>query len=277
MPEVPRTPHARHIVFSHANGFPSGCYRVLFEAWRAAGFEVHAIDKLGHDSAYPVTSNWPHLRQQLADFVQARVGEPVYLVGHSLGGFLSLMVASRFPALARGVVLLDSPVLYGWKARTVQVLKARGWIERVGPGRVSRRRRHRWESAAEVHRHFESKPVFARWSKDVLADYVASGTHTDAQGRSLSFDRAVETAIYNTLPHHIDALVRRHPPRCPVAFIGGSISREVRQVGMAATRRVTHGRVSVLEGGHLFPFERPGETAAEVLRWLASFEQADAR
>ena len=27
------------IVFSHANGFPEGTYRVLFEAWRAAGWK----------------------------------------------------------------------------------------------------------------------------------------------------------------------------------------------------------------------------------------------
>ena len=37
------------IVFSHANGFPAGTYRQLFEAWRAAGFTVHAVEKFGHD------------------------------------------------------------------------------------------------------------------------------------------------------------------------------------------------------------------------------------
>ena len=47
------------IVFSHANGFPAGTYRVLFEAWRAAGHAVHAVEKFGHDPAWPVTSNWP--------------------------------------------------------------------------------------------------------------------------------------------------------------------------------------------------------------------------
>ena len=46
------------IVFSHANGFPAGTYRQLFEAWRGAGFEVHALERFGHDPAYPVRSNW---------------------------------------------------------------------------------------------------------------------------------------------------------------------------------------------------------------------------
>jgi pimeloyl-ACP methyl ester carboxylesterase len=269
MPEQDSKPA---IVFSHANGFPAGTYRLIFEAWRVAGYEVHAIEKLGHDPEYPVTSNWPHLRRQLADFVERKVGRPAFLVGHSLGGFLSLMTAIRFPQLARGVVLLDSPVIYGWKARALQFAKATGWNERVSPGQVSRKRRNRWSDPDEVLKHFVEKPAFARWHPDVLADYVKAGTEADEQGRRLAFDRQVETDIYNTLPHHMGRLAHRYPPSCPVAFVGGTISKEVQQVGMAATQRVTQGRVSWIDGGHLFPFEKPDFAAAEVLRWLREFQ-----
>ena len=82
------------IVFSHANGFPAGTYQQLFKAWRAAGYRVKAVDQFGHDPRYPVTNNWPRLRDQLIDFIDAEVGGPALLVGHSLGGLLSLMAAS---------------------------------------------------------------------------------------------------------------------------------------------------------------------------------------
>ena len=39
--------HPPTIVFAHANGFPAGTYRVLFDAWRAAGWRVCAVDKFG--------------------------------------------------------------------------------------------------------------------------------------------------------------------------------------------------------------------------------------
>ena len=84
---------------------------MLFEAWRAAGHRVHAVEKFGHDARFPVTSNWPHLRDQLIDFIEHEAKAPVYLVGHSLGGYLSVLAASRRPELACGVVLLDAPLL----------------------------------------------------------------------------------------------------------------------------------------------------------------------
>jgi surfactin synthase thioesterase subunit len=80
----------------------------------------------------------------------------------------------------------------------------------------------------------------------------------------LAFSREVETAIYNTLPHHIERLLARHPLHCPAAFIGGLHSRERELVGMALTDKVTQGRITLLEGSHLFPMEKPEATAAAI-------------
>ncbi|MEO6745733.1 MAG: alpha/beta hydrolase [Caldimonas sp.] len=276
----PAHPVPRRIVFAHANGFPAGTYRLLFEAWRAAGFEVHALPKFGHDPRFPVSSNWPHLRDELTHFIDASAKGPAYLVGHSLGGFVSVLAAARRPDLALGVVLLDSPILSGWKARALQFAKASGVGERLSPGHVSKRRRQHWPSAQAAHDHFASKPAFARWAPGVLHDYIESGTEphdgheTGAGSRRLAFSREIETAIYNSLPHHITRVLRAHPLQCPMALVQGSESLEVRRVGLAATRRLTHGRISTLEGSHLFPLERPLETAAEVQRWIEAFGMA---
>ena len=265
------------IVFSHARGFPAGTYRVLFAAWRAAGWRVCAVDKFGHDARFPVTSNWPHLRDQLLDCIHHEARAPSFLVGHSLGGYLSLLAASRRPDMARGVVLLDSPVLGGLVSHTMRVAKLTGLVERISPGRIARRRRQHWASADDAYAHFAAKPAFARWAPEVLRDYIACGVETEAatlgeaQGHSLAFRREVETQIYDTLPHHLTALLRRHPLRCPLAFVGGTHSAESRQVGLRATRSLTHGRMSFVEGSHLFPFEQPHTTAAAALGWLRAF------
>ncbi len=278
------------IIFSHANSFPAGTYGVLFKSLRARGHAVRAVDRFGHDPHYPVTSNWPHLVQQLADFAAPEIlrhGRGAWLVGHSLGGFLSLMCAARHPLLGghavRGVVLLDSPVLGGWRARTLALIKGAQLVGAVTPGRVSRRRRQSWPDLASVQAHFAAKRAFAGWDPQVLRDYAEHGTqeHVGAQDRPqrvLAFDRAVETAIYNTLPHNLDRLLRRHPLGCPVGFIGGTHSQEMRQVGMAMTHRlVGRGhpeRLLMIEGGHLFPMEKPHDTAAAIDTLLHALAQA---
>lgn len=267
------------IVFSHANSFPAGTYQLLFRSLRARGHTVRAIERFGHDPRYPVTSNWPHLVQQLADFAAPeiqRAGEPAWLVGHSLGGFLSLMAAARHPALGghgvRGVVLVDSPVLGGWRARTLELIKRTQLVGAVSPGRVSRQRRDRWPDADAALAHFQHKRAFAPWDPQCLRDYIAHGTHDEVtpEGtqRVLTFSREVETAIYNTLPHNLDRILRRHPLRCPVGFLGGTRSLEMQQVGMAMTHRLVGGpaspRLRMVDGTHLFPMERPQDTAAAI-------------
>ena len=259
------------VIFSHGNSFPASTYGVVFRQLEARGYAVKAIEKFGHDPAYPVTSNWPHLVQQLADFSAQQVkksGQAVFLVGHSLGGFLSLMCAARHPELGgkavRGVVLLDSPLIGGWRATGLSLAKRTSLVSSVSPGVVSRKRKHQWPDMDEVLTYFRSKKAFANWNDEVLRDYIEQGTHDDAGKRALSFDRNVETAIYNTLPHNLDQLIKRHPLKCPVTFIGGRQSQEMKQVGMALTEKVSKGRIMMLDGSHLFPMEKPAATAAAI-------------
>ena len=133
---------------------------------------------------------------------------------------------------------------------------------------MSRRRRNSWPSQQAAWEHLRHKKAFARWDPQVLEDYIAHGTHDEGEGaekkRVLSFDRDVETAIYNTLPNNLDALLKRHPLKCPVAFVGGTHSAEMKQAGMAMTQKICKGRLMMLDGSHLFPMEKPHVTAAAI-------------
>jgi len=284
---VPKSPSPL-IIFSHGNSFPASTYGVLFQSLKARGFQVKAVEKFGHDPRYPVTSNWPHLVQQLADFASQEVqesGQPAFLVGHSLGGFLSLMCASAYPELGgqkvRGVLLLDSPILGGWRAKALSMAKRARLVGSISPGAISRKRRQQWLGRDEVLAHFRSKKAFARWDEQVLRDYIDHGTHDEGgtpQGqRLLSFDRDVETAIYNTLPDNLESLLKTHPLKCPSAFIGGRQSVEMKQVGMVMTEKVTQGRLMMLDGSHLFPMEQPLATAAAIEAALLNFSSLGGR
>ncbi len=271
-----RAPALGTIVFSHANSFPAGTYRLLFDVWGAAGWNVIALPRIGHNAAFPVTRNWPHLLAELAQFVdQHAAGQPLHLVGHSLGGFLSLMLACQRPQQVATVVMLDSPVVAGWRASAARAARALGVFERVSPARVARGRRQHWPSTSAALAHYAAKPAFARWDARMLQGYIESGIEADPQPEApqavrLAFSRDVEAQIYATLPLRLPALLRRQPPSATLHFVAGTRSAELRQAGMAATRTLVGQRLQWIEGTHLFPMERPEETAAAVLGCLGA-------
>ncbi len=269
---TPRSP----IVFSHANSFPAATYRSLFKVLEDAGYAVLALDKFGHDPRYPVTTNWPHLVEQLRDFIEKHAGQPAILIGHSLGGYLSAMVASQYPHLASALILLDSPILSGWKAASLGVVKRVGGIDRIMPSGVSAQRCHQWSSLEAARQHFTAKPKFAAFSPSVLRDYIHEGTEERAGGqtRHLSFDREIETQIYRTMPHTLARDLRRRPIQCPAAFIAGTRSREIKAVGIRASQQLVNGNLSWIKGSHLYPMEHPQATGHEVLRWLSVLHHA---
>jgi pimeloyl-ACP methyl ester carboxylesterase len=168
-------------------------------------------------------------------------------------------------ALASGAV--SSAVgfkLPGPLATTLGLAKRTPLVGALSPGRISQKRRNHWPSIEAALDNFKQKKAFAHWDPQVLHDYVTHGTVERGGERYLRFDRDVETAIYNSLPHKLDSLLKRKPLKCPVAFIGGTHSAEMRQAGMEATLQVVKGRVMMLDGSHLIPMEKPLATAAAI-------------
>lgn len=53
-------------------------------------------------------------RDQVRHFVEQVIGEPVYLVGNSLGGYVALYFAASFPELVKGVTLLNATPFWGF-------------------------------------------------------------------------------------------------------------------------------------------------------------------
>ena len=244
--------------FSHGNSYPAGSYRQMLGAL-GDDYDVRALDMYGHDPAYPATDGWALLVEHLIADVEA-YGQPVILLGHSMGGMLSLMAAKQRPDLARCVVMLDAPVVAGWRALLWRAAKVQGWGQRVSPGRLSEKRRNVWPTREAAYQHFIVKPMFAAFAPGVLDDYLDHGLAPHPDGVQLRFTREVETDVYNGLPHHLGEVSSGTFP-VPVGFIGGTDSTELRQAGMAATRRLVGEHYTSITGSHLFPMESPALTA----------------
>ncbi len=257
------------LVFSHANSFGASTYRVMFEELRRLGHTVEVIDQLGHNPKYPVTNNWPHVVEELREFVssvKAKHQQTPILIGHSLGGAASLMLASQSPELARGMIMIESFVMYGWKRWAIKLAKLFGKTMKRPPASVALRRRTTWDSVDHVIAHLKHKRAFKHWDERVLRDYAEGGTVVTEDGkRTLKFKREIEAKFYAYFPDNVMPMLRKYPLHCPFHFVGGLQSRELNAVGLGGTENLVAARsgntLQRVEGSHLFPMERPIETA----------------
>jgi pimeloyl-ACP methyl ester carboxylesterase len=226
----------------------------------AARFTVSWIEAIGTDARFPVTEGWPHLVDQLIESIR----EPVYGVGHSLGGYLNYLAAVRRPELFRAIVLLDAPIIGAFRGGMLGATKRLGIVDRVTPAGATRDRRSTWSSREEAKAHFRSRALFRHFADDCLDDYVRHGL-TERNGKlQLRIDPAIEYQIYRTIPHDM----MKHLPKLhvPAAFIGGEDSDVVRRVRLAGMKPKFQMRK--VPGGHLFPFERPRDAATSIAQVL---------
>jgi pimeloyl-ACP methyl ester carboxylesterase len=223
-------------------------------------YRIGAIEAIGADSRYPVTERWLHLVEQLEDAIEREWrGEPVFGVGHSLGGYLTLLAAVRRPELFRAIVLLDAPVIGSIKGRLLGASKRFGIVDRVTPAGATRDRRSSWPSREDAKAHLRTRKLFRHFAEECLDDYVRHGLVGGHGHLHLRIDPEIEYRIYRTVPHDMARYARRLG--VPAGFVGGADSDVVRLVGLAAMRAFSKRKVP---GGHLFPFEHPRAAAAAI-------------
>lgn len=231
-----------------------------------AVFRINAIAALGMDPRHPPSEGWPHLARQIIETIERGHGAPVIGVGHSLGGYLTLMAAAQRPDLFRAIILLDAPIIGAIKGRLLAATKRFGIVDRVTPAGATRERRAQWASLAEAERHFRAKKLFRDFSPEALRDYVRYGLNDEGKCLRLMIDPAIEYQIYRTVPHDLHRLLPKLA--VPTGFIGGAGSDVVRRVGLSTMRRAGFALRRV-PGGHLFPFEHPYVAADAILEMTA--------
>ena len=237
---------------------------------------VVAIDLVGFGRTQPLGRS-PHIdtnRDLLARFVDEVIGHPVILVGNSMGGLLSLLLADLCPDLVSGLVLVDPAVPVGPTARPdplVTLMFGAYAVPALARVLMSRRRSlfsaesqamavlrlccvdtrrvpgHVLRQHLELAREREEYP-------DVDAELIVAG-------RSL--------VLVLARRRWLDALMGRISK--PVLLLHGAKDR---LVPIAAARRVARAnptwRFEVAEDvGHVPQLEVPEWTVDQILDWLA--------
>lgn len=250
------------IYFAHANGFPAKTYSKLF-SYLETDFEINYLERHAHNPKFPVTDGWERLRDELLEELENRYTQKIIGVGHSLGGILHFLAAIERPEIYKAIILLDAPIISRFSSNGIRVLKTFNLLDRFSPSKVTRFRRNLWKSKQEVFEHFKQKPKFEDFDEDVLRNYAEFGTIETARGFELFFKPSIEAKIYRALPHNLPKF--RGQLKVPAAYIGGTHSREAKLARLSFMRKHFPFDFHFLEGSHLFPLEKPQETAEIIV------------
>ena len=246
------------IHFAHANGFPARTYSKLF-SYLADDFEINYLERHAHNPSFPVTNNWKFLVEELRQEIESRYTQKIIGVGHSLGGILHFLVAVEKPELYKTIVLLDAPLISRLSGAGLKILKSTKMIDKLPLARATKFRRSVWQTKTEAFQHFRRKEKFMSFDRDVLSDYIEHGTIENKGSVKLLFEPQVEAQIYRTIPHNFAKF--RGKLKVPAVYIGGTRSLEGRLARLGFMRKHFPIAFYSIEGSHLFPFEKPRETA----------------
>ena len=74
-------------------------------------YHVFALDLRGHGKSGRATSYTFHdYKKDVIHFIEKKIEQPTILFGHSLGGWITLMIASTHPHLVKAAIIGDSPL-----------------------------------------------------------------------------------------------------------------------------------------------------------------------
>jgi pimeloyl-ACP methyl ester carboxylesterase len=101
-----------------------------------AGIDVHAPDMIGYGRRRSEEAgiDLPGQADALAQYLRDEVAQPAWLLGHSVGGVVAMMVADRVPELVRGLISVEGNFTLRdafWCAR-IAALGEEAWAAEYG-------------------------------------------------------------------------------------------------------------------------------------------------
>lgn len=245
------TPAPSPLLFLHGVGGGHHAWERQLPYFAQLGYPSHAWDQPGYGES-PVVEPYglEQVSAALKRLVEALGGEPVVLVGHSMGGLVAQETYARHPELVKALVLcFTSPAFAGGDSEfTKQFIAAR--IAPLDQG----------QSMADIAARLMPTMRGSRSDPSglALARKIMSGVRPDTYRKAVqfltTFDRRKDLADI----------------KVPTLLIAGSDDRTAPpKVMEKMAQKIPGAECLLLEGcGHLGPMDQPDEFNAALLGFL---------
>jgi len=250
------------LIMLNANGFNGYSYRTILEP---LGAHCIALDMRGHGMSELLTDvaalkNWHIFRDDIVEFFERYITEPVVLAGHSYGAVTGMLAMPQIKHEVSGYVGFD-PVLVPALARAFNRMPGgRSFMKKRLPiARNAGRRRSKFESLEVAFERYKNRGAFRGFTDEALRDYLTGGLVPDGEGVKLACDPLWEQAIFVAQGHNVLKAVSALPrENSHITFAGkhGAVSFKS---GRDAIAKVigTENVIFDKNRAHMFPMHDP--------------------
>jgi len=267
-----RQGHASVLFIAHGNGFSTRVYQPLLDKL-AVKYDLLMFDLPGHGQS-PDSEVTDH--SQTAEYLYEAIrhsesyiaGRDVHAVAHSLGGMLSVFVASKHPETFKSLVLLD-PIMFPQPLLSLMhVMSKLGMTKLFHPHvKPTLRRRNGWPDRQSAFEYFYKRKIFKYWTDQALRSYTDYALKEHDSQVVLCCDPTLEARWFATLPSKLWHAVASI--RCPVTiYLGEDTYSFSPRAAKQACRKNARIGYSVVPGGHCFMQEFPEQAAGHVFAAL---------
>jgi len=262
------------LCFAHANGFPSATYQVLLSSL-VEDMSIYTYEHVPvRESVAPYKGfRWQHFADDYIRYLEAQ-NEPMWLMGHSLGGTVSALVAAKRPDLCKGLVLLDPIFLPFTKSLGMRFVPRSSLVKMPMVSKALTRPElfSNHDEAFQFHRRARA---FKRFDDAAMWHYVRAAFEPVQEGVRLRFPREWEAEVYMTAPFMWSRISRVTLPT--LGIIGAE--SDVIAPGMERRWRRAQPHLSLHQspGGHLFPIEDPSTAVPLIRDFILELERSAGR
>lgn len=250
-----------NLLILHATGFHGRAYQAVANHLHAH-FHVHAADLRGHGDSRVTDSSvskdetyaWAGMTDDALAAIDAMGGQPLHVVGHSMGGAVSIMIERRRPGL----------VMHGWAYEPIIFPPDYMSAGENGLAESARRRREVFESRDAAFERYGSRPPLSVFDPAALRDYVDFGFHDQDDGTVILACRGeVEAAVFEASFH--DTFDHLGSIAAAFTIAGSGDGGPPALIAPQVADRLPNGRFEEFADlTHFGPFEDPGRIARSI-------------
>ena len=193
---------------------------------------------------------------------------PVVGVGHSLGGVLTLLAASKHPEYFSRIILLDPPVFIRSMVFTQHILRTTGLWKNIPFVKAVNNRTQHWPNKIQMRAELKTKKLYKEWQPQVLEDFIESATVTTPSGEiRLACNPQWEASIFGSYPRKLWSSIAKTSVPVDVVIADNTYGF-IKPAIKRATKLSRYIQCHYFGNNHCFPMEQPQETASLIQQFL---------